>query len=588
MAANEVIIHVRGDTAQAERAMGGLRSTVKKVGSDMGQVGRSATMLAAPILAAAGAGIKAFIGFDDALAKTVALVGIGREQVDQWGEQIKDLAPAVGIGPTKLAEALFDITSGGLRGQEAMDALTASAKASVIGLGETANVGRVATAALNAYAGQGLTAAKSTSILVATVREGQLSAESLATSIGRVLPIASEMGVGLDQVGAAMAAMTRLGANAEEAATALRSTLNTLLQPTSQAEKELAKIGVSAGELRKQLKEEGLLAVLSSLKAAFEGNETAMARVFPNVRALQAVLALTGSNAGATQAIFESLAKTTSEDLDQAFEDSQTSGQNLRQALADIQVALVEVGDELSPILEKLPGLTTEFGDFIEQNPDLVKALAGTAGILAGVGIALFGISAILPALILLWGPFGLAILGVGVLTVAALEAYKLFTGELDGTGRHTDAAVRAFGGLITQLGPVGPLVSAFIAARDTILPVLDSIIDKIGDVFNALTGGDSPEPSLQRGNSLPNPLNLGPNFARPTLPPGFYLTPPGFGLTPEIEGRLRDRIGGAPPYGAARSPGSHSHAIVIQIDGKTIASVEGIGAENEEQVRGS
>ena len=95
--------------------------------------------------------------------------------------------------------------------------------------------------------------------MVAAVREGKLEADELAGSMGRVLPVASSMGVSFNEVGAAFASMSRTGTNANEAATQLRSIMVSLLKPTKQAEDALAGMGLSSEQLRTQMREEGLL-----------------------------------------------------------------------------------------------------------------------------------------------------------------------------------------------------------------------------------------------------------------------------------------------------------------------------------------
>jgi hypothetical protein len=49
------------------------------------------------------------------------------------------------------AEALFFITSAGLRGADAVDVLEASLKGSAIGLGSVEDIANAATAAMNTY-----------------------------------------------------------------------------------------------------------------------------------------------------------------------------------------------------------------------------------------------------------------------------------------------------------------------------------------------------------------------------------------------------------------------------------------------------
>jgi TP901 family phage tail tape measure protein len=117
------------------------------------------------------------------------------KQVEEWNSQVLDMSRSVGRGPTELADALFFVTSAGIRGAEAMEVLEMAAKASAAGMGETKVVADLVTSAMNAFGKENLSAAEATDILTATVREGKAEADSLAQAMGFVLPVAAEMGV---------------------------------------------------------------------------------------------------------------------------------------------------------------------------------------------------------------------------------------------------------------------------------------------------------------------------------------------------------------------------------------------------------
>ena len=151
------------------------------------------------------------------MSTIVGLVGIAKDKVNAWTQSILDMAPALGKSPQELADAMFFITSAGLRGKTAMETLRQSARASVGGLGETKDVADAVTSAINAYGEKNLSAAKATDILTASVREGKMQANEIAQAIGKIIPVASQMGITFDQVGAAMASLTRIGYRADTA-----------------------------------------------------------------------------------------------------------------------------------------------------------------------------------------------------------------------------------------------------------------------------------------------------------------------------------------------------------------------------------
>jgi len=393
MAPRNIIIDIKAKTSQYERSMKSASKSTDSLGQSLGNFAKKGALIGAAgiavgITAIGAAAIKvgieaatAFASFEKSLSQIEGLVGVAHDEVVQFGEDIKNLAVGVGRGPQELAEGLFFITSAGLEGAEAMDALEVSAKAAAAGLGETVTIADVVTSAMNAYGDQIDGASEATDVLVATVREGKAAAPELAGSLGSVIPIASAMGVSFDQVGAAIAAMTRTGLNAAEAGTALRSILNSLLAPTTDAKLALEGMGLSAMGLRRQIKDEGLFSTLETLNTAFEGQDEAITRVFGNVRALTGVMSLMGSNAEATEAIFDSLATSTGA-LDTAFGvAAETGAFAFEQAKVRIEVALLEVGQDI------LPKIADALDDIMPLVPDLVASIGDLTIALVDIGV---------------------------------------------------------------------------------------------------------------------------------------------------------------------------------------------------------
>jgi TP901 family phage tail tape measure protein len=307
--------------------------------------------------------VTAAMDFESSVAKMGTQVGLSAAEVDTLGGAAMNLGHT-GRGPRELADAMFFVTSAGLRGADAVDVLEMSAKAAAIGLGETATIADLVTSAVNAYGSEALSASDATDVLVGTVRAGKAEASELAGAMGGVLPIASEMGVSLDQVGAAMAAMTRTGTDAATSATQLRAIMVTLMKPTKDSQEALAEFGLSAAGLRQTIQEDGLFAALMLIKQAVGDNEEAMARIFPNVRALAGVLDLTGANASETAAIFEDLTNVTGA-TDEAFERwGETTEASMARAKAAVEGVKIELGTQLLPVVgqvaEKFTWLLTE------------------------------------------------------------------------------------------------------------------------------------------------------------------------------------------------------------------------------------
>ena len=117
--------------------------------------------------------------------------------------------------------------------------------------------------------------------------------------------------VEFDEVGAALAGMTQLGTDPATAATQLSAFFSQLLKPADNAKEAAKDIGLGFDKMLDTLKNKGLPAVLDLIKSKLKGNEDQMAKVFPNIRALRAVLALAAEDGGKVAGVFDRLSDST-------------------------------------------------------------------------------------------------------------------------------------------------------------------------------------------------------------------------------------------------------------------------------------
>ena len=439
MADQNLKVNITGDSSKLSNALSSASGKLQAFGSKMQSVGKSmTTSLTLPLVAVGAAAAKMAFDFDKSMTSIQALVGVSADKVAEMGETAKKMAVDTGKSANEAAEALFFITSAGLRGSDAMDVLNMSLKAAAVGLGETKTIADLSTSAMNAYGTENLSASGATDILTAAVREGKLEASALAGAMGGVIPLASNMGVSFDQVAAAMAAMSRTGTNAAEGATQLNAILASIKGPTAEAEKTLLKLGTSQQEVAKNLETQGLLPTLLDLKDRLKGTGIDIKELFPNLRALKGVLDLTGAGVESNKQIFDSLTKSLGA-TDEAFEKtSQSASFKMTQGLNAMKSSLLEVGQVIltavAPAVQKVGAFFTSLSEkFKALSPTTQKIIIAFAGIVAALGpvIAILGTlitlaPAIGAAFTLMMGPVGLVIAG---LTAIAVVIYKNWAG---------------------------------------------------------------------------------------------------------------------------------------------------------------
>ena len=502
MADQNLRVRLLAVTAGFTKGMNTASNQLKSFGAKAKSVGSSLKTIQLPLALAGGAAVKLAVDFDKSMTQIESLVGIAGDKVAQMGEQAKKMALDTGQSATDAADALFYITSAGLRGDEAMQVLNASLKSASIGLGEAKTVADLATSAMNAYGSETLSASGATDVLGAAVREGKLDAATLAGAMGSVLPVASNMGVQFHEVGAAFAAMSRTGTDAAQASTQLNSIMMGIMKPSEDAKKALSELGLSSEELRQQIREKGLLDVFMTLKDASEQNSAAFERVFGNVRALKGIMDLTGAGFESTRQIFDNMSNTAGFTADAFAKVEESASFKLQKALNTLKVSFTDLGGTILtailPFIQKLTGfLKGLFERFKNLNP-MVKGLVLAAGgliLILPTIISLVGtVASVLGALL---SPIGLVIAAFVAVGVAVYKNWgKVKTTIVELTNYVIDLynesfafrlIVQSIGAIFKSIFQIGKAV--FKGLWNIIKAVVSNIIDGFKNVGKVIKG---------------------------------------------------------------------------------------------------
>ena len=404
----------------------GLTAGLNVASARLSAFGKKATMIGAklgrsfslPFALIAGGSMKMAGDFEKNMTKIKTLVGLSGDAVDGMADKVKALARETGVSATEASEALFFITSAGQSGDLALKTLRASLKASAVGLGDVSTVADSATSAMNAYGSEVLGASDATDVLMSTVRLGKIESEELAGSIGQVIPIASNLGVTFDEVGATLASMSRTGTNAATASMQLKNILMSINKPSSEAQKQLSAMGLSSEALKKKIKDDGLLSVLTLLKDKFGENEDAQAKVFGNARALMGVMDLLGAGFEDTTMIFNEMTKATGS-TDKGFAELQKSSEfQLRKTMNGLKEDFRNMGGVMMQVLGPavkniMGGISALFKKFQGLDAGTQKLILGFGALVALAPVLISAVGLVAKAIAFLLSPVGLVVAGL-------------------------------------------------------------------------------------------------------------------------------------------------------------------------------
>lgn len=353
----------------------------KTFGGMIGTVGKWALAAGAAAGTAAiafgGIATKAAMDFEQQMANVATLLdGDVKTKIGNLGENVKQLSKDTGTSTARLTDGLYQVISAFGESEESMQILQVAAKGAAAGNATVTDSVNLLAAVTKGYGDTSEEAAKKASDLAfLTVKLGQTSFPELASSMGKVIPLASTMKVKQEELFGAMATLTGVTGGTAEVTTQLRATIQGFLQPTKDMSEALKKLGYSNGQAA--IESEGLGGILDKLKESVGGNEIAFSQLFGSVEAKNAVLALTGAQADnfreKTEAMKDAVGAT-----NEAFERQQaTVAATMGRIRAHINTVTISVGEKLLPIFEKALNWVLQYMPKVEQGIDKGLRVAG-------------------------------------------------------------------------------------------------------------------------------------------------------------------------------------------------------------------
>ncbi|MCP6719745.1 MAG: phage tail tape measure protein [Patescibacteria group bacterium] len=362
---------------EASAKMRGLSGSIRKLGGVVKSF--------IPVLGVIGLGlafkniIQSAAEFEQQMSNIATLIsGDSTEAIKGFTKGIQELSKVIPKDPKELGAAAYQIVSAGISDvNEALDVLKSSSRLAVAGLGTTEEATDLLTSALNAFGISSDKSEETAAILFNTVKQGKTTVAQLSRAFGMVAPIAAEMGVSLEELQAATAALTLTGLQTSVAQTQLRAAMASLMKPTKEAKDLFDSLGVVSF---KQLidKSGGLVGAFEKLKEAAAGNEEALAKAAGSVEGLNAILSLTGSQSEAFAKTMESTKDATvnfDEAVQKQNETAKAQFQLLKNKLnVELQKLALIILPALVEIMKVLPTIVNAF--FIKPFNDATEAVA--------------------------------------------------------------------------------------------------------------------------------------------------------------------------------------------------------------------
>lgn len=313
MATEQIVVEIVLDDGSIRRGLLSVEKQAKKsgkaiqrsfsaklLGSFTAGIGRLTTSLvglgAAFIAAFAGfrvigGAISDLNDFTKAFAEIKTIIPDVKDANDKLRDSFILSSAQFGTTAAAQAQSFYQIISAGITDvSRANNTLIASNKLAIGGLATTAESIDILTTTLNAYEKSNLTASRAADILFGTVRLGKVRVTDLASSLGLILPVASEIGVKFVEVSGAVARLTQKGLTAAVAVTQLNAVFTAVLKKQEQAKKIFGE--TQTVFTSQALAAKGLTVFLRDLTDALGGSKENLTKLLGRVEGVKAIVSL--------------------------------------------------------------------------------------------------------------------------------------------------------------------------------------------------------------------------------------------------------------------------------------------------------
>lgn len=215
----------------------------------------------------------------------------------QWASGLRDLSDAFGLPLLDVTKAAYDAISNQVtRGAQTFEFLRTTLEFSRISVSSAADAQNLLSSAIKSFGEQNLTAQKAAEVLFKTIDLGRVTASEMANTFGRVAQLASQAGVTIEQLGAAIATLTVRGVRYSEAYTLINNVLVSAIKPSEAMTEVLRKYGVTTGEAA--IRTFGFAGFLRILQSELNsGGLSKLAEIEQNIRSIRGALGLVSGDA---------------------------------------------------------------------------------------------------------------------------------------------------------------------------------------------------------------------------------------------------------------------------------------------------
>ena len=338
--------------APIERDMKTLASSIESVSSPFAELSSAVFKADAALIAfVAGAMYKAINAsseFNKGFGLISTAIEANTEDMENYRQAILNYSTTSTKSINDINSALYTAVQAGVEFEDSIAFMAASeqlATANAAGLNTTVDL---LTGTMNAYGFTMKDINHINDVYFTSTLIGKQTIDELGTSMGQVVGIAANSGVSFEELSAAIATLTAKGMGTENAITGIKSVITSIISPSKDAADAAKELGLNFDV--STISSRGFSGVLSDIMKATGGSKEALVSMFGEVRALNAIMQLTGDNLNFFNYALEETANSAGS-AEAAYQKMVMTFSNQMQMVKNmVQVAFIELGSKLEPI----------------------------------------------------------------------------------------------------------------------------------------------------------------------------------------------------------------------------------------------
>lgn len=385
---------IEESSKKADKTVSNSVSNIGKKFSDSGEeiskIGdKLNTRVTLPIVGIGVAAAKIGMDFESQMSRVKAISGATGDEFKQLHDQALQLGADTAFSSKQAAEGMENLASAGFSTSEIISAMPGLLNLAASSGESLASSSDIAASTLRGFGLEASEAGRVADVLAKNASATNAAVADTGDAMKYIAPVAHAMGLGLEEVTAAIGEMSNSGIKGSQAGTTLRSALTRLASPSKEAAGAMASIGFNAFDSQGKLK--SLSTIVGEYSKALKGKtdqqqQDLTATIFGQ-EAMSGMMVLMQGGSSALDELTNSYknANGAAEEMAKTMQDNGKSA--IEQMMGSLETAAIKVEEGAAPLITNIANKVQDLANsFSELSPEQQMFYAKLLGVAAAIG----------------------------------------------------------------------------------------------------------------------------------------------------------------------------------------------------------